>query len=424
MSIQTESELKQVVWDVVHRTPVFDLHTHLYDARFGDLLLWGIDELLTYHYLVAEAFRLELPARDHFYEMMDYDTFYSLSKHEQADLIWNKVFLEHSPVGESARGVLTSLGLLELDPGKRDLAGYRHYFDDKSAEQHIDDVLRIGNLSGVVMTNDPFDDHERGVWEKHPEGDKRFRAALRLDGLLNDWRTAARRLRGWGYAITGKNINKHTVPEIQRFLHHWCDIMKPMYMAVSLPPEFDPFDGEERSKLIEKCVLPVCHERKLPFAMMIGVKKLVNPGLRVAGDSVGKGDVGAVERLCREYPQNKFLVTMLARENQHELCVAARKFSNLMPFGCWWFLNDPMTIDEMTRMRLELLGLSFIPQHSDARVLDQLLYKWAHSRWLLALVLQDKYADLHRTGWRVSEHEIERDVHNLLAGNFLRFTGE
>jgi hypothetical protein len=197
--------------------------------------------------------------------------------------------------------------------------------------------------------------------------------------------------------------------------------MDPVYLAVSLPPDFDIDDKSTRSKLIQKCVLPVCRERNLPFALMIGVKKLVNPELRLAGDAVGKADIDVVETLCADYPENKFLVTMLSRENQHELCVAARKFGNLMPFGCWWFLNDPMTVDEMTRMRTELLGLSYIPQHSDARVLDQLSYKWAHSRWLIGHVLMDKYCDLNRTGWGVTEEEIVRDVANLFGGAFRRF---
>lgn len=38
-------------------TPVTDIHTHLYDPAFRNLLAWGIDDLLTYHYLVAESFR-------------------------------------------------------------------------------------------------------------------------------------------------------------------------------------------------------------------------------------------------------------------------------------------------------------------------------------------------------------------------------
>ena len=27
--------------------PVIDMHTHLYPPGFGDLMLWGIDELVT-----------------------------------------------------------------------------------------------------------------------------------------------------------------------------------------------------------------------------------------------------------------------------------------------------------------------------------------------------------------------------------------
>ena len=112
---------------------------------------------------------------------------------------------------------------------------------------------------------------------------------------------------------------------------------------------------------------------------------------------------------------------MLARENQHELAVAARKFGNLMIFGCWWFVNNPSLIDEITRMRVELLGTSFIPQHSDARVLEQLIYKWDHSRDLIATVLTDKYSDLAAAGWQASESEIRRDVRQYFQQNLIEF---
>jgi hypothetical protein len=72
-------------------------------------------------------------------------------------------------------------------------------------------------------------------------------------------------------------------------------------------------------------------------------------------------------------------------------------------------------------MRLELLGLSFTPQHSDARVLDQIVYKWQHSRRLIAKVLVDTYSDLAQTGWQVSRAEIQRDVQDLFGGAFDRF---
>src|SRR5689334_7164419 len=85
---------------LVASTPILDIHTHLYDPAFKELLLWGIDELLIYHYLVAESFR---------YFEMPYEKFWSMPKSAQADLIWDALFLKHSPVSEACRGVLTTL---------------------------------------------------------------------------------------------------------------------------------------------------------------------------------------------------------------------------------------------------------------------------------------------------------------------------
>src|SRR5258708_38401749 len=163
------------------------------------------------------------------------------------------------------------------------------------------------------------------------------------------------------------------------------------------------------ARLLEKAVLPHCREFGLPLALMLGVKRRVNPELQMAGDGVGGSNLTALQNLCREFPDNKFLVTVLARENQQELCVLARKFRNLHLFGCWWFTNVPSLVEEITRMRLELIGLSFTPQHSDARVLDQLIYKWRHFRPVIADVLVNAYSTLAQTGWQASQAEIEQD---------------
>ncbi len=117
-------------------------------------------------------------------------------------------------------------------------------------------------------------------------------------------------------------------------------------------------------------------------------------------------------------------MTMLARENQQELNVLARKFRNIHVFGCWWFTNSPLFIEEMTRMRLEWLGLSFTPQHSDARVLDQVIYKWSHTLVILGDVLAEKYSDATATGWIVTEEEIRRDIAGLLGGSFWEFVSK
>jgi hypothetical protein len=214
-----------------------------------------------------------------------------------------------------------------------------------------------------------------------------------------------------------------TVKEARRFLDAWVERMQPLYMAVSLPDDFGyPAEGV-RDRLIREVVLPTARGHDLPFALMIGVRRGVNPALRAAGDGVGRADVSAVARLCAENPEVRFLSTFLSRENQHELCVSARKFQNLMPFGCWWFLNNPSIIKEITRERLELLGTSFVAQHSDARVLEQLVYKWRHSRRVVAGALSESYGRLLESGRAPTRAEIERDAARLFDRNFREWVG-
>ena len=404
-------EMGQVVGRILRETPITDVHTHIYPAAFGDLLLWGVDELITYHYLIAETFR---------YEKCSYEQYFSMPKRQQADLIWKTLFLDRSPLSEAQRGVLTVMNKLGQDVRSRDLGAIRKYCESKSVDEYIDIVFKTAGVKEVVMTNDIFNPQEFAVWSAGPKLDPRFKAVLRIDPLLNLDASAIDLLQKSGYAADAE-LGGESIAEIRRFLKDWMLKMDALYVAASLPPTFRVPEGSLRSQVVEECVLPVCRELNRPFAMMIGVTKRVNPGLGDAGDAVAKADIGTVTYLCQKYPANKFLVTMLALENQHELAVTARKFNNLMVFGCWWFLNNPSIIDRMTRMRLELLGLSFIPQHSDARVLDQLIYKWDHSRRLIGGVLAEKYLDVMETGWEFTEEEIRKDVADLFSNNFWRF---
>ncbi len=396
---------------VVSSTPVIDIHTHLYDPLMGGLLLSGIDELLVYHYLAAEAFRhLDVPP----------ETFFTLSKSDQADRIWHELFVAHSPVSEACRGVLTTLHRFGLDPHVRDLPAIRSWFAQWPMEAHLSRTLELANVARIYMTNSPFDPVERPLWQRGFLRDERFVAALRIDPLLVDWPNAARQLAAWGYNV-GEGLSASTFSEVRRFLADWTRRLDAQYLMVSLPPDFQFPAATDTAQLIEHTVLPHCRDAGLPLALMLGVRRGVNARLQLAGDGVGRSDLCALVNLCDAFPQNKFAVTVLARENQHELCVIARKFRNLHPFGCWWFTNTPQLIEEITRMRLELLGLSFTPQHSDARVLEQILYKFDHTRRILVRVLADKYADLAVTGWEPTEVEIRRDVHSLLGGGFEQF---
>lgn len=426
-------EIAPEVAAALREQPIVDLHTHTYPPAFGTpvanatgrtdprgLMLWGIDELLTYHYLIAEVFRV-VPA-----DRLPYEAFWRMSRREQADHIWKHLFVERTPISEACRGVITTLQRLGLDPSEP-LDSLRRFFAEQDPDRFVDRVMELSGVERITMTNEVFDDNERARWLANPAvgADSRFAAVLRIDRMLLNWHAAAANLREWGYAV-GPEPDAAVLREARRFLEDWIERMGAIYVAASLPPEFRYPAGDTPAEragqaVLEGAVLPVCAERRLPFAMMIGAVRGVNPALRSAGDAGGRADIRAVTNLCAAFPQNKFLVTMLARENQHELAVAARKFGNLMIFGCWWFLNNPSLVEEITRMRLELLGTSFIPQHSDARVLDQLLYKWDHSREVIGRVLSDKYADLRRAGWPLTRAQIRRDVRLLLRDNFLEF---
>ena len=429
------SELRETVSDIVRRQRIYDIHTHLYAPRFGTpvanrtgkidsagLMLWGVEELVTYHYLVAEVYRV-VPA-----SKLPYEEFWHWPKSRQADHIWKYLFVENTPVSEACRGVLTTLSKLGLDPNEKSLDAYRRFFARQNPSDYIDRVMELSNVQTITMTNAVFDDNERHRWlaDKTVGTDPRFKAVLRIDPLLRNFPQAAEKLSAWGYKTNG-NLSPQSMDEVKRFLNEWMDRQRAIYMAVSLPPEFrypaSPANTAAMAgqTILEQAILPVCADRNVPFAMMIGSNLQTQPALRDAGDTSGLSDVAAIARLCRDFSSNKFLVTMLARENQHELCVTARKFGNLMPFGCWWFLNNPSLIAEITQMRFELLGTSFIPQHSDARILDQLIYKWEHSRKVIAEALARMYTRIAETGRRITRGDIEHDVEKLLGGNFKSF---
>lgn len=405
------ARLAAAVQRAISETPVTDIHTHLYDPAFGGLLLWGIDELLVYHYLVAEVMRqapLE-PAR-----------FWALSRQEQADFIWKQLFLENSPISEACRGVITCLRALGLDPARRDLPALRQWFSKRRLPEHLSRCLEAAGIDRLYMTNSPFDDAERPIWQRGFPRDERFAAALRIDSLLIEWKSASAKLRAWGYRA-GVTLNPRTFAEVRRFLDDWTDRMGAHYLMVSMPPDFAYPDGGPTALLLEQAVLPHCRDRGLPLAFMPGVKRALNPDLRLAGDGVGRSDLDAYERLMAAAPENKFVMTVLSRENQHQLCVMARKFPRLHIFGCWWFMNNPGLVDETTRMRIEMLGTSVTLQHSDARVLEQVVYKWRHTRETVGRVLAERYAALAASGWAISEEEIRRDVRKFFGGSFAEF---
>jgi hypothetical protein len=405
-------DIDAVVRQVLDCTTVIDVHTHLFPPGLRGCALGGIDDLLTYHYLEAELFRASpVPP----------DRYWAMPKAQRAELVWRTLFVEQTPLSEAARGVVSTLHLLGLNPATESLAPLREFFRDQDPAQHLSRVFALAGVGEVIMTNDPLDADEMAAWDRESAPDRRFRPALRLDRVVNEWETHHACLAARGFAVTA-DADASTRKEVRRFLTGWAERFDPAYMAVSLPDTFAFPCDDVRSTLLADAVLPACRELRLPLAVLLGVRRGVNPALRLAGDGCGRADLRAIGALCARFPDNRFMVSVLSRENQHELCVYARKFSNLLPFGCWWFVNAPSIAEEITIQRLEMLGTSFIPQHSDARVLEQLLYKWQDTRRLLAPILANGYRRLVESGRPVSAADIAHDITRLFRTNFERWT--
>src|SRR5436853_7901542 len=165
-----EAQIPSTVEDVLATTQFVDIHTHLFAPAFGKLGLWGIDELLTYHYLEAEFFRSS-------------DTkpegYWSLSKRDQADAIWRTLFVENTPVSDATRGVIAVLKAFHLPTDRPDLVEARSFFKAQTIEAHIRKVLQTAGVSTVVMTNDPLDTEEAAVGLKGVPTYRQLRAVLR-----------------------------------------------------------------------------------------------------------------------------------------------------------------------------------------------------------------------------------------------------
>src|SRR5882724_12678884 len=151
----TDGQISSAVEDVLAATQFVDIHTHLFAPAFGKLGLWGIDELLTYHYLEAEYFR---------YSGNTPNEYWFLPKRQQADAIWKTLFVENTPISEATRGVIAVLKAFQLPTESSGLEEAREFFRARTMEAHIHKVFQMAGVSTVVMTNDPLDPEEAAVW--------------------------------------------------------------------------------------------------------------------------------------------------------------------------------------------------------------------------------------------------------------------
>ena len=389
--------LKETITDIINETRIFDIHTHLFPPEFKKYHLSGISEVLNYHYLIAELFSTT---------NINVKKFYKLTNKEKANIIWEELFQKRTPISEACKGVLTILSQLSIDYMSKS-------FDEINSEYsklNLSDlqIFKISKISKVVMTNNPFDKSEWQLFKNKNWDTNKYLASLRLDDILMNLDKCL--------DICKENIDNFDNENdlIINYLDLVYDESKPVYAALSLNNlQLNSF---LKNKFIPD-ILKWLEKKNIPLSLLLGVRRQVNKGFLLAGDGIDRIDLRNLSEICNQYPNNKILCSCLSFNDQHELTVLARKYQNLKIFGFWWFMNQPSLIKIILNLRIELLGLNFIPQHSDARVTDQLIYKWIHFKTLLSKVLYNHYNDIQIKNFKISENQISDDVSKLFYKN-------
>ena len=361
----------------VFSTNIVDIHTHLYPSKFKNFYKTGLIELLNYHYLTAEFLSVS---------GFNPKKFYSLTNLKRAKITWNELFLKRIPLSTSTMGILKILEKYEIKYEKNSFNEILKEFNKNNLSEN--DIFNISGVKEVVMTNNPFDKMEEKIIQQN--SDKRYKVSIRLDDLFKN----------------NKIFLKKKV-SVDKYLQRLIKNYKPVYFAISTN------NFEELSfKNYFDDVLKVLRKFNIPLMILMGVKRNVNTNYKLAGDGLGKLNVDNLEIILRKNPKNVFLVSCLDYSDHFRINVLARKFSNIKIFGYWWFTNQESIIKNVMRLRIEMLNDNFIPQHSDARVIDQLIYKWNDFRNYYVDVYSKKYKQLIETGYRIKADDLEKNVYN------------
>lgn len=388
-----------------------DLHTHLFPPSHGSLCLYGIDAMLAYHYLVSELYTLAGAGPD-LPPLPPPEEFLALPLAKQADYVWERLFAPSRRVlSEAQLGVITTLRLLGAPAAAlaaRSLPDLRAWYAAAfpTADAAMAAIFRTAGVRRVVMTNAPADPKEVATWHAAPAPHPAFSAALRVDPLLMGDEAAVARAYGtdpiWA-------------------LSAWARRMRVEYIMASTPAGWAGPDA-----VFRKYLAPLARALRLPLAIKVGVRRGVRPEFGAAGDGTDvtgwQRQVEGVARVAREFPDLGVCVTVLEQAAQHDLCVVAREFGNVHVYGAWWYCNTPSILAATTKLRLELLGSAFTAQHSDARVADQLVYKWAVARRACAAAAAAHYAQVEfATGVPLTRAAIKADAEWLFGGAYSAF---
>lgn len=194
--------------------------------------------------------------------------------------------------------------------------------------------------------------------------------------------------------------------------------------AISLPPDFRPrpverSEAERALAAVRRegpgaspevrgtlaaflfwTVAGICRERRLPFDLMIGVRRAVYPGGVFQGQDLLDGRLSLADYapLFNAFPDVLFPVSVLSRPLNHELVAFAWIFPNVLPFGHWWYANTPATIESDLEQRVEAVPRTkLLGYYSDMYKAEFGYPKFAMYRRVLSRVLARRFVE--ERGW-------------------------
>ena len=264
--------IKSIIIEEINNIKVVDVHSHLFPENHGEFLLFGIDNLLTYHYLISELFII--------WNDMSITDFYKLPKKIQADIIWEQLFIKRTPISEACRGVLTTCNKLGLSKyiETRDLDSLRTYFDkiknnkDK-LNDYISHIFELSNVKYTIMTNQIFDIQEIKCLSKELEIPNYLKTSLRIDKLIFDFDKSCEFISKFGFSSD--------IEGMKNYIRYWYNKLNPEYFMASLPADFEYYIEEYKdivfkmnpTNVIDFVIVPLSIELNLPIAFKFGTKR-------------------------------------------------------------------------------------------------------------------------------------------------------
>ncbi|HVJ82207.1 MAG TPA: glucuronate isomerase [Planctomycetia bacterium] len=299
-----------------------------------------------------------------------------------------------------------------------------------------DQVFAKSNLEAIFLTND-FDDPLEGF------DVKRYVPCLRTDDLafkLDQENVRTRFAATTGHEATSPaSLEKGFDKLFERFVARGARAC-----AISLPPDLEPSrpshaeaahlvdaalagnlsDGD-RKALASWTIFALadrCEEFKLPFDLMIGVRRDVYPdGVHQGRDLLDqRTSLYSYRKLFNAKAKVTFPVSVLTHVQNQELASFAWIFPNVVASGHWWYANVPAYIEADLRARLEAVPLGKqIGYYSDAYKLEFVLPKYATYKRCLTRVLYQDF--IIARGWS-EEQAVDAALH-LLRENALAIFG-